>query len=422
MTIEAAVPRADRTPLRRQREFLKLWAGQTISVFGDAVTILALPLVAVLTLDASAAQMGLLTAAGLAPHLLLSLFAGAWIDRRARRRRILVATDLGRAVLLAWIPLAWALGVLTLWQLFAVAFLVGCLTVFFDLAYSSLFVLVVPRADVVDANGKLSLSRSAAWMGGPPLAGGLVQALSAPVAVGVDAVSFLASAFFVGRIRVEERPLEVQAEPLRRRLADGFRFVFGHPILRSALLCAATVNLFNFAFHAIFVLYATEELDLAPGLLGAILGAGAVGAGLGALVAPRVSERIGLGPTYVAGAVLFPAPLLLVPLADGPLALIAAALFVAEFVSGVGVMLFDVPGNAVSTLLTPQRIRARAGGTHRFVNYGIRPVGALLGGTLGSLIGLRPTLWIATAGAVLGVVWLLSSPIPRLRDAPEELA
>ena len=176
----------------------------------------------------------------------------------------------------------------------------------------------------------------------------------------------------------------------------------------------------NFAFHAIFVLYATRELGIRPGVLGAILGAGAFGALLGALVAPRVEELIGIGPSYVAGAILFPAPLLLVPLAGGPRPLVAAALFTAEFLGGIGVMLFDVAGNSLALLLTPHRLRARAGGTNRFVNYGVRPIGALVGGALGSAIGLRPTLWIATAGALLGVLWLLPSPTPRLRERPAQ--
>ena len=419
MTTEAA---AAAPRLRRQPEFLKLWAGQTISVFGDAITTLALPLVAVLTLDASAAQMGLLGAAGLAPHLLLSLTAGAWIDRRARRRRILVIADLGRAALLATIPLAWVLGALTLAQLFAVSFLVGVLTVFFDLAYSSLFALVVPRRDIVDANAKLSLSRSASWMGGPPLAGALVQALSAPFAVAVDAVSFAVAAVFVGRIRVEEPAAETTSEPLRQRLGEGFRFVFHHPLLRSTLACVATINLFNFAFWAIFVLYATDDLGIEPGLLGLVLGAAAVGAAVGAVAAPRVERRIGIGPTFVVGCVFFPAPLLLVPLASGPLWLVVGGLFAAELLSGVGVMLLDVPSGSINLVLTPQRIRARADGVRRFVNYGVRPVGALLGGTLGSAIGLRPTLWIATGGAVLGALWLLRSPVLRLRELPEQAA
>ena len=407
-------------PLRRQPEFLKLWAGQTISVFGDAITLLALPLVAVLTLDATAAQMGLLTAAGLAPHLLLSLFAGVWIDRRARRRRLLVAADLGRAALLAWVPVAAALDVLTLEQLFVVSFLVGALTVMFDVAYSSLFVLIVPTRDVVEANSKLSVSRSASWMGGPPLAGALVELLTAPLALLADAVSFLVSATFIGRIRVEERPLEVDGNGVRAQLATGFRFVFGHELLRANLACAATVNFFNFAFHAIFVLYATEELGVSPGLLGAVLGAGAVGSALGAVVAPAVQRRIGIGPAVVLGSVLFPAPLMLVPLADGPLWLILALLFASEFLAGVGVMVFDIAANSLGLVLTPQRIRARVVGTNRTVNYGVRPLGALVGGFLGSAIGLRPTLWIATAGAVLGVVWLLFSPVPRVQELPEQ--
>jgi MFS family permease len=409
-------------PLRRQPEFLKLWAGQTISVFGDAITFLALPLAGVLLLDASAAEMGFLAAAGLFPHLLFSLAAGVWIDRHARRRRFLVAADLGRAALLAWIPLAHVLGVLALEQLYAVAFLVGALTVVFDVSYSSLFALVVPRRDVVDANSKLSLSRSASWIGGQPLAGALVQAFTAPFAILLDAVSFVVSAVFVGSIRLREPPVEHRVAGVRRQLMEGVRFLLGQPILRAGLLCAATVNFFNFAFLAIFVLFATEELGVSPGLLGAVLGAGAIGAALGALVAPAVERRIGIGPTYVLGAVLFPAPLLLVPAAGGPLWLIGAFLFASEFLAGVGVMLFDVPGNSINLLLTPQRIRARTVGAHRTLNYGVRPLGALTGGFLGSAIGLRPTLWIATAGALLGVLFLFGSPIPGLREPPEEAA
>ena len=408
-------------PLRRQPEFLKLWAGQTISVFGDAISLLALPLVAVLVLDASAASMGLLTAASLAPHLLLSLFAGIWIDRRRHRRRILVVADLGRAALLASIALAAALDALTMTQLYVVGFGVGVLTVFFDLSYTSLFALIVPQRDVLDANSRLSLSRSASWIGGQPLAGALVQILTAPFALLADACSFLLSAFFVARIRVDEPEVEhAQAESVRRRLAEGFRFVLGHPVLRANLACTATVNLFNFVFHAIFVLYATRELGIQPAVLGAILGAGAVGAAVGAVGAPWVERKIGIGPTYVLGAVLFPVPLVLVPLAGGPEWVVALMLFAAEFGAGIGVMLFDVPGNSLNLLLTPHRIRARVTGTNRFVNYGVRPLGALAGGALGTTLGLRPTLWVATAGACLGVLWLVFSPTPRLRDRPEQ--
>jgi MFS family permease len=407
--------------LHRQPNFVRLWTGQTISLFGDAVTQLALPLTAVLTLDASAFEMGLLTAAGLAPHLLLSLFAGLWIDRRRRRRRIMIAADLGRAGLLGSIALAAALGLLSLGQLYVVAFAVGALTVLFDLSSTSLFYVVVPRRDVVDANSKLSLSRSASWIGGQPLAGALVQALTAPYALVVDAFSFLASGWFIGRIDAEEPEVEAPTGAgVRERLAEGFRFVLGHPILRANLACTATVNFFNFVFFAIFVLYATRELGIRPGLLGAILGAGAVGAAVGSLLAPRVERGIGIGPTYVLGAIVFPTSMLLVPLAGGPVPLVAATLFLAEFLGGVGVMLFDIPGNSLGLVLTPHRLRARAGGTNRFVNYGVRPIGALLGGILGSTIGLRPTLWIAAVGGALGVLWLVASPTPRLRELPDQ--
>jgi MFS family permease len=407
-------------PLRRQPEFLKLWAGQTISVFGDAVTLLALPLTAVLTLDAGASQMGLLTAAGLAPHLLLSLPVGAWIERRRRRRRVMVVADLGRALLLGTVPAAAALGALSLAQLYVVAFAVGALTVFFDLSYTSLFVVVVPRRDILEANSKLSMSRSLSWMGGPPLAGALVQLLTAPYALLADAVSFVASAFFVGSIRVEEPEVEAEEGRLRDRLREGFRFVLGHPLLRANLGCAATINLFNFAFHAIFVLYATRELGVSPGALGVALGAGAVGSMIGAVVAARVERRLGIGPSIVLGAALFPAPLMLVPLASGTEPVVVAFLFAAEFLGGIGVMIFDISANSMTTLLTPYRIRARASGVSRFVNYGIRPIGALMGGALGSAIGLRPTLWIATAGALLGLLWLYASPLPALREHPAE--
>jgi MFS family permease len=409
-------------PLRRQPEFLKLWAGQTVSVFGDAVTLLALPLTAVLTLHAGASQMGLLTAAGLAPHLLFSLPVGAWVEHRRGRRRVMVAADLGRAVLLGTVPVAAALGALTLVQLYAVAFAIGAFTVFFDLSYTSLFVLVVPRRDILEANSKLSLSRSLSWMGGPPLAGGLVQLLTAPFALLADAVSFVVSGLLVGAIRVEEPEVDTQPGRLRDRLREGFQFVLGHPLLRANLGCAATINLFNFAFHAIFVLYATRELGLDPGLLGVVLGAGAVGSTIGALVAQRAERLLGLGPSIVLGALLFPAPLMLVPLAAGPQPVLAGFLFTAEFLAGLGVMIFDVSANSMTTLLTPYRIRARTSGVSRFVNYGIRPIGALVGGALGSAIGLRPTLWIATAGALLGVVWLVASPLPALRERPAEAA
>ncbi len=411
-------------PLRRQPEFLKLWAGQTVSVFGDQVSALALPLAAALTLHASAFQMGLLTAAGWAPHLAFSLLAGAWVDRRSRRRSLLVAMDLARAAALATVPLAYALHALTLEQLYAVAFAVGSLTVVFDVANSAFFLLVVPRERIMDAQSRLSVSRSGSYIGGPALAGFLVQALRAPVAILADALSFVGSALLVSRIDVVEPEVEPEGDALtlRERLSTGFRFLLDQPVLRAGVACTATINFFNLAFNAIVILFMARELRLSPGTIGVVLAAGAVGALLGALVAAKVGRWLGIGPAIVLGSVLFPAPLLAFPLAQGPEWVVVSLLLSSEFLASLGVMIFDVNQNGLWALLTPYRLRARVTGSSRTLTYGVRPVGALAGGALGSLIGLRPALWVAAAGALLGVVWLAFSPVPRLREAPAEAA
>ena len=410
-------------PLRRQPEFLKLWAGQSISQLGDQVTYLALPLVAVLTLDASAAQMGLLTAAELGPHLLFSLFAGVWIERQRFRRRLMIVADLARAALLVTIPVAAAFDALTFPHLYAVAFAIGTSAVLFDVSWSSLFVFVVPRRDVVEANSKLSLSRSLSFVAGPSLAGVLVQVLTAPVTLLLDAISYLGSALFLGRIRSAEPPVEEDGSPgVLRSLREGMRFVLRDSLLGPDLGCVATINLFNYVFHAIFVLYATKTLGVSPGLLGIVLGAGAVGGIFGALVAVRLERVIGIGRAFTLGAVLFPLPLVLVPLASGTELQVALMLGAAEFFSSVGVMILDVNAGSLQLLRTPQRLRARMTGTFRFVNYGVRPLGALLGGLLGTVLGLEVALWIGVLGALAGVLWLLPSPIPRLREAPAEAA
>lgn len=407
-------------PLRRQPEFLKLWAAQSISQLGDQITYLALPLVAVLTLDASAAQMGLLTAAELMPHLLFSLAAGVWIEGRADRRRLMIVADLVRAGILVSVPIAAAFGVLSFPQLYAVGFAAGTFAVLFDISWSTLFVSVVPRRDVVEANSKLSASRALSFVTGPSLAGFLVQALTAPVTLLLDAVSFVGSALFLARIEAKEPPVadDGRESPLQS-LRGGFRFVLGDELIRPELLCTATINLFNFVFHAIFVLYATKELGVKPALLGLVLGAGAVGGIFGALVAVRVERVIGIGPAFTLGCVLFPLPLVLVPLASGSEPRVVAMLGLAELFSSVGVMILDVNGGSLMYLRTPDRVRSRMSGTYRFVNYGVRPLGALLGGALGTVLGLQTTLWIGVIGALAGVLFLFFSPIPRLREVAE---
>jgi MFS family permease len=407
--------------LLREREFRRFWLAQSISLLGDQVALIALPLVAVLILDAGPAQMGLLGAAALVPHLLFSLPAGVWLDRVAKRRRVMIAADLGRAALVATIPLAYALDGLTLAQLYVVAFLAGSLAVAFDLSYPTVFVSLAPRERYLEGNSLIHGSRSFSYVAGPSLGGLLVQAFSAPFTMLADAVSFLLSAAFLTRVSAEEPPIEHEAESgLRARVGVGLRFIGGNRIFRPTLTSVATLNFFNYAFNALFVLYATRSLGVEPGTLGLVLGAGAVGGILGAIVAGRVGRSLGVGRAFLLGCVLFTAPLVLVPLAEGPKALILGLLFTAEFLSGLGVMILDINAGSIMFALTPDRLRSRATGAFNFVNWGIRPLGSLTGGALGAWIGVRPTLWVATVGAVAGALLLLPSPVPHLRELPEE--
>jgi MFS family permease len=398
-------------PLLRDRPFRRYWNGQSISMFGDQIGFVAMPLAAVLVLHASAADMGYLTALEWLPSLLFALPAGAWVDRRGRRRVTMIVADLGRFVLLGSVPVAYALGMLGLPQLFAVAFAAGTLSVLFSVSNATLFITLVPADQYVEGNSLIHSSRALSFVAGPSLGGLLVQLLSAPLAVGADAVSFLGSAFFLGRIRPGEPP----PAPAGGSLTAGARFIRQSGVVRASLLSVAPINFFNFMFFALFVLYATRDLHVRAGLLGLVLGAGAVGGVLGSAVTKPVASAIGVGWAYVAGCLLFTAPLLLVPLAGGPKPLVLAMLFLAEFGSGFGVMLLDISIGSIFAAVIPDELRARVQGAFQAVNYGTRPLGALAGGALGTMLGLRPALWIATAGGMAGFLWLLPSPLPRFR-------
>ena len=402
--------------LRESPMFRRFWAGQTVSLIGDQVSLIALPLVAVLVLDASAAQMGYLVAAELMPNLLFSLHAGAWSDRRARKRRTMIATDVIRALLIGSIPVAYALDALTFPHMLVVAFGMGTLAVLFQVSYSAFYPMLVPRERLVEGGSIMHGSRALSYVVGPSIGGVLVQAISAPVTLVLDACSYVVSALFLRTVDAKEPAIE---PPGQGHVVAGVRWVFGNPIVRAALGATATINFFNFVFAALFILYSTRELGVSPATLGLVLGAAAVGGILGALVTGRVSRRIGVGPAFALGCVLFPAPLLLVPLAEGPMWVILGCLFLAEFGCGFGVMMLDISAGAIIAAVVPDRLRSRVSGAYMVVNYGVRPLGALVGGALGSWIGLRETLWIATSGALLGVLWLLPSPILGLRELPE---
>jgi MFS family permease len=403
--------------LRENRNFRRYFVGQSISMLGDQVTLIALPLTAVLALHASPAQMGALLTVALIPNLIFSLHAGVWVDRRGRRRQMMLATDVGRGVLIATVPVAYAFGQLTWVHLYVVAFLSGTLSVFFFVAYGAFFQVVVPREDYVAANSLIHGSRAFSFLAGTSLGGILVQLLRGPYALALDAVSYVFSAFFLGRIDAEEPP---GAPHESGGLMSGVSWIRHNAIIRAELLGVATLNLFNFMFFALFLLYATRDLGVRPATLGIVLGAASIGTLSGSFVTARISRRIGVGPTFIIGCFLFPAPLILVPAAGGPYWLVLGMLFVAEFLSGVGLMLLDIMAGTISAGTVPTALRSRVSGAFMVVNYGVRPLGTTLGGILGTVIGVRSTLWIATVGALLGLAWLLPSPILGLRDVPAE--
>ena len=386
-----------------------------MSLAGDQVSLVALPLVAVVALHAGPGAMGVLTAAGWLPSLLFSLHAGAWVDRSGRRREAMIAADLGRAALLVSVPAAWALGALSFVQLAAVAFAIGTLACISSVAGSSLYAALVPQRRLVEAGALLNGSRAAASVAGPSVGGALVGLVTAPVTLLADAASFLASAAWLRRVRVPAP----EPDAATAGHGEGARFIARSALIRPILAATATLNLFTFAFLALFVLYATRALHIAPGLLGAVLGAGAVGAVLGSLVTRRIASVVGVGPAFVAGCALFPAPLLLVPLAGHVPSAAPLLLFAAEFGSGFGVMVLDISAGAVLAAAVPDPLRARVAGAYQLVNYGVRPLGALAGGALGARLGLQPTLWLAATGALASVLWLPRAPVMRLRALPE---
>ncbi len=417
MTTTVAAPSA--WSLLRARMFRHYWSAHAVSLVGEEITLIALPLLAVLTVGAGPAEMGYLTAASLIPHLLFSLFAGAWVDRRAIKRHIMIVADLGRATLLAAVPVLAIAGALELWHLYVIAFAAGTLTVFFDVANSSLFASVVRREDYIAANSLVNGARAMAFVAGPSAGGLLVQVLTAPFALIADAVSYLTSALLLSRIRPDEGAAVPHAEE-RTGVASGLVYIARSAILRPILLGVTVLNLFNYVFHALFILYATTALGLSPGGLGLLIGLASTGGLLGAAVTGWLTRRFGVGPVAVAGYVLFPLPLVLIPLASGGQPVIVTLVFVAEFLSGFGVMLLDIAVGSLQTAATSQRRLSLVSGARRTVNYGVRPIGALLGGLLGETIGVRPTLWIATVGAVLGALFVIFSPIPGIRELPDQ--
>jgi MFS family permease len=400
--------------LWRDRQFRTFWSAQGVSEFGDRVTELALPLIAVTLLGATPGQVGLLTAAVWLPNI-ASLFIGTWVDQRRQKRSLMIAADLSRLVVLLSLPLAYWLDLLTLGQLYAIAILAGTAHVVFNTAYASFFVRLVSRDQFLDANSKLSATRSISFMAGPAAGGVLIQWLTAPVAIVVDAASFAFSALQLGRLKTPIVEPEAVTESLLQRAWAGMQYLVRHPYLLASLGSATTVNFFNFIGSALLILFASRDLGLPAGIIGLAFGIGASGGLLGALAAAPLTRMIGAGPLIAIGAVVFPGAIAIAAVAAGPIWVRAAALAAAEFVGAFAVMCFDVPLNALQAAVTDEQVRSRVSGAFSSINYGVRPVGAVVGGLLGTWLGVRETLLISSVGGLIAVIWLIRSPIIHVR-------
>ena len=423
----AAVPqKARRRSLWFHADFMKLWTAQTISQLGDEVTELAIPLIAILILGAGPFEMGVLGTLLFLPFILFTLPAGVWVDR-LRRRPLMIAANLGRAVLLLSIPLAFALDVLTLWQLFVIAFAVGALQVFFDVAYQSYLPAVVERDQLVEGNAKLEISQAASSLPGPGIAGFLIAIVSAPFAIVVDAISFLASAGLLGFIRRDEPTPERTVDAatgkrtgMRTEIADGLRYVLGNRYLRSIAACTGTFNLFGNIAGVLLLLYAVNQLGLRAEQIGIAFAIGNVGTLAAAFSSERIGRRIGVGPTIVASAAVGAIPMAIIGLAPPEAAFgwLIGAFAIQSFTNVV----YNVNQVSLRQAITPTWMQGRMNATMRFIVWGTIPIGALIGGVLGEVIGIRPTIWVAAVGIGLAFLPVLLSPVRTLQRIPEAAA
>ncbi len=406
--------------LWRHRDFLLLWSGETVSQVGTTVSHLVLPLLAATVLGATPWEMGVLTAAETAAFLLVGLPAGAVMDR-LRRRPVMIAADLVRCALVASVAVAWWFGRLTFPQLVVVALLGGVATVFFDVGYQSMLPSVVGRAGLVEGNAKLESTRAAAQATGPALGGGLVQLAGAATAVLLDALSYLVSAATLARMRGPEPvPEPAPGRPLRTDMIEGLRYVLGHPLLRPIVVCTGTANLFGGVLTAVSVLFLARELALPAGVIGLVLAAGSVGGVVGALTAGAWIRRFGQGRVLVTVLPAAGPLMVLLPLGGTGAGLVwfATALFAVSY----GGVVYNVAQVSFRQSICPDRLLGRMNASIRFLVWGTLPLGGLLGGVLGELIGLRATLLVTAVGLAAAPVWLVAAPLRRLRDLPSDAA
>ncbi len=412
-----------RNLLARSRDYLKLWTAATISLFGTQISLVAIPFIAVLLMDVPAYQVALLGTVEFMPFLLFTLPAGAWVDRLPRRL-ILVTGDFGRAITLVSIPIAYQLGVLTIWQLYLVGFINGTLTVFFDVADQSFLPAILEPDDLVEGNSKLQVSGSAAQIVGQPLGGAMVGLLSAPVAVLLDAISFVASGGLIFWIRKREPKHEpaAAADPgtrpgIRGEVAEGLRYVLGHPYLRYIAASTGLSNLFTNIAFATFAIFTYRILGLTAFTVGVIGGVGSVGILVGALVAGRIAARIGVGRTILWSIALSGPATLLAAFAEPGNAIVI--LVASGFLASITGVVYNINQVSLRQAITPERIQGRMNATMRFLVWGTIPIGQIVGGILASTaLGARGALVVGGVLSCFAFVPILISTVPALQRIP----
>jgi len=402
-------------------DFLRLWTGETVSEVGTQVTLLAIPSVAILVLRAGPFEVGLLTALEFLAFPVLGLIAGVTADR-VRRRPIMIVSDLGRVAALASVPIAAYLHVLTMNQLYAVALVVGVFTVFFDVSYQSYLPALIDRAELVEGNSKLEVTRSSAQVAGPGIAGLLIQVVGGAAAVVVDAISYLASAIAVVMIRKREPTpapggTDGQRSDILTELREGLDAVFGNRVIWRTVGCTATANLGTNMIFAVELIFFYRLLHLSPAVVGLIFAASGVGGILGALSASTLARWVGVGPTIIGSTLIGAVGLFVLPVSlVGPaVPVIIAGYFLASFANPV----YNITQVSLRQAITPDRVQGRMNATVRTIVWGTIPLGAFVGGILGTAVGVIPTILIGCVVATSSVLWVLGRPVRSLREQPQ---
>ena len=405
--------------LLRHHDFRQLWMGDTVSVFGAQFVMFAMPLMAVQLLHADAFEMGVLAMLESLAFLLISLPAGAWVDRW-RKKVVIVLGDLVRAALLITLPVAWLLDALTMWQLYVAAFAVGCITVFFDVANQSYLPEIVDGDQISDGNGKLQASQQTAQVAGPAAAAALVRLVGSPLTIAVTAVCMALSSLFVSRIRHREEPHDPAARrPLAEEIKEGMAFVLRHPLLRRIVACTGLSNLASSAIFALFVLYAIRTLGFSETTLGLVMSVGAVGGLLGAVSSAAFGRLVGEGRAIPIAATLGGAAMFAVPLASVLPAV--PTLVVGHLVMSWAVVVYNIAQVSFRQRLCPKPLLGRMNASIRFLVWGPMPVGAFLGGLLGRELGVVPTMWAFAGLGLAAALPVVLSPLTGMRDLPREL-